>query len=77
MVVETSNMLSSIWKFNLLTNEWKLVSDVSGDEIGYTDMVQSQAVIYSVCGLGVAESFNSVFYIDLSQSSPGRRVLGC
>ena len=68
-------MLSSIWKFNLLTNEWKLVSDVSGDEIGYTDMVQSQAVIYSVCGLGVAESFNSVFYIDLSQSSPGRRVL--
>ena len=75
MVIEDSQMLNSIWKFNFPQNSWIEVSAISGDELGYSDMVRSGPIIYSVFGLGTSVSYNWVFSLDLSQASPVRTLL--
>ena len=75
MVMETSQMLNSVWKYSFSQNSWINVSAISGDELGYTDMSQNRSIIYSVFGLGTLNSYNWVFSLDLSESSPTRTIL--
>ena len=75
MVVKTSQMLNSVFKFNFPQNSWINVSAISGDELSYSDMVQNGPIIYSVFGLGASSSYNWVFSLDLSQSQLRKTIL--
>ena len=75
VVIEINEQLNSIWKFNFLSNEWKMISSIVGDEMANSDMAQDGAILYSVCGRSLSYSNNSIFYFDLSENIPARTML--
>ena len=73
--IEISHGLDTIWKFNLLSSQWILISNITGDGLLNSDMVQDGPIVYSFGGRGLLTSNNSLFYFNLSGNGFSKTML--
>ena len=72
---ETTVPLNTIWKFNFLSSQWNLISNITDDDLLSTDMVQEGSIVYSFGGRGTFTSYNALFYFNLTETSLSKTIL--